>query len=525
MNSAKSYDMYNYLGIEIRLEALMVAARSLHDMRVIINHPLNSDSDDTENGVCAGTTSSANINTSVSSSVSRGPLNLGFIHANLLAGDLQSILHDITAAGAVIQCVAVQFPDPHWKGKNRKRRILTPSLLRTAGVYLRPGGIFYLQSDVRDVVADVQRDVTSQSTNLLVMYNNVITSLPEVVSNTQHKSEECTATDGKFHVVQVFGSGEGDEASDCGLMVDDISVEDVVPEDNLVEQVIAATAIGAATVTATAKTPAHTVYSAPPEVASSSEQDSPSYRVMRVYSDEDQVDDDPSCDIRVADVVPETGAIDADCVCIYGPGAASSTGNSCCCGRSLSQSMFAGAIPKEKLDHAASASDLVTAAAAEDSPTSYRVVRVYSNEDEASDCGLTVDDIAADDVVPEELDTSSAVNTGIDVDIDSNFLLSVFSNFHGTRGIGAEEGGGDGTSAADSGQLLRPDTLLKMQKIEHVDSKCISMYVPRCFTDVQTERSIYVTRKNKAIHHIVLRMNDVALAKRSVMNDIKSRLS
>lgn len=37
-------------------------------------------------------------------------------------------------------CFVVQFPDPHWKAKHKKRRIVQPALVQTIRDILRPGG-------------------------------------------------------------------------------------------------------------------------------------------------------------------------------------------------------------------------------------------------------------------------------------------------------------------------------------------------------------------------------------------------
>lgn len=48
-------------------------------------------------------------------------------------------------------CVCVQFPDPHWKLRNRKRRIVQPQLVAAVAHLIAPGGQVFLQSDVQEV--------------------------------------------------------------------------------------------------------------------------------------------------------------------------------------------------------------------------------------------------------------------------------------------------------------------------------------------------------------------------------------
>jgi len=450
----------------------MVAARRVQDVRVVVNRPV----DECEGGQPCSSHGESNVCTD-------RPHNLGFIHANLLAGDLQSILYDITAAGAHIHCVAVQFPDPHWKGKNRKRRMLTPSLLRTAGVYLMPGGMFYLQSDVRDVVVDTKRDVQSQANNLLVLYSNVVTSLPDdtpLPARVSSVRVPGASQQSNFQVVQVFG--EDDESVD-GFAVDDIAVEDVASEENLVEEAIAAAVAESQAADLDVDADASKALPGPPL---DPDPDSPSYRIVRVYSNEDESQDDIGFDdVDIGEVVPENGSIDGDCE-----------------GTSMATGLPAG------------------------SP-SYSVIKVFDrNEDEAPE-EVCVDEIKAEDVVSQELIIENPLGCNVcsfdhDADNeateDSGFLLSMFADSN-TDGSGQHCS--SSFAGSNCGNLLDHSVLLAMQKIDHVDD--ISAYVPKCFTEVQTERCLYVTRKNKSVHHLVLRMNDVALSKRSVISDIKSQ--
>lgn len=51
-----------------------------------------------------------------------------------------------------LQRVTIQFPDPWFKKKHHKRRVLQPALLRALATALPPGGTFFLQSDVTAVI-------------------------------------------------------------------------------------------------------------------------------------------------------------------------------------------------------------------------------------------------------------------------------------------------------------------------------------------------------------------------------------
>lgn len=45
----------------------------------------------------------------------------------------------------------LQFPDPHFKRKHRKRRVVQEQLVRELAQLLRPGGRVFVQSDVEEV--------------------------------------------------------------------------------------------------------------------------------------------------------------------------------------------------------------------------------------------------------------------------------------------------------------------------------------------------------------------------------------
>ncbi|KAK9851140.1 hypothetical protein WJX84_004614 [Apatococcus fuscideae] len=56
-----------------------------------------------------------------------------------------------------VDLITIQFPDPHYKTKHKKRRIVQPALVQTIKDALRPGGRLFMQSDVLEV-AEAMRD-------------------------------------------------------------------------------------------------------------------------------------------------------------------------------------------------------------------------------------------------------------------------------------------------------------------------------------------------------------------------------
>ena len=79
--------------------------------------------------------------------------NSCLLDANILT-DLKTILNDISLAGGSVASVMVQFPDPHWKKKNYKRRILGPGLLDSCFECLSSHATLFVRTDVLQVVND-----------------------------------------------------------------------------------------------------------------------------------------------------------------------------------------------------------------------------------------------------------------------------------------------------------------------------------------------------------------------------------
>jgi tRNA (guanine-N7-)-methyltransferase len=138
ISAARQFPEYNYLGLEIRVEALRVGCKKADYPVSLIN--------DEENCYAPPTC----------------PGNIGFIHSNILRGDLHEILGQMQSNSCAIRFIAVQFPDPHWKKKHRKRRILGRSLLLACAANLEQNGVMYIQSDAKNVVDDVEHMLVAE---------------------------------------------------------------------------------------------------------------------------------------------------------------------------------------------------------------------------------------------------------------------------------------------------------------------------------------------------------------------------
>ncbi len=78
-----------------------------------------------------------------------------------------------------LKIVSIQFPDPWFKQKHRKRRLLTPSFACLLGKYLDEGSLLFIQSDILSVLEEMMGII--EGTNLFRITNHDIR--PNLVQN------------------------------------------------------------------------------------------------------------------------------------------------------------------------------------------------------------------------------------------------------------------------------------------------------------------------------------------------------
>jgi tRNA (guanine-N7-)-methyltransferase len=83
-----------------------------------------------------------------------GLRNVHFLSCNANV-DLDRILTDLKAEGADLNTVTIQFPDPHFKSKHKKRRVVNEKLVNTICSHIDMGKHVFLQSDILDVTEDM----------------------------------------------------------------------------------------------------------------------------------------------------------------------------------------------------------------------------------------------------------------------------------------------------------------------------------------------------------------------------------
>lgn len=84
---------------------------------------------------------------------------------NLNLTNLHYLFSNINSSAAVLleslpqnslQTISVQFPDPWFKKKHRKRRVIQPDLVKILVNYLAEGGEIFLQSDIEEVAREMR---------------------------------------------------------------------------------------------------------------------------------------------------------------------------------------------------------------------------------------------------------------------------------------------------------------------------------------------------------------------------------
>lgn len=79
----------------------------------------------------------------------QGLTNLHYLFGNA-NNSLKPILETLPAG--ILKRVSIQFPDPWFKRRHQRRRIVQPELVAEIADYIMIGGEVFLQSDVKDVI-------------------------------------------------------------------------------------------------------------------------------------------------------------------------------------------------------------------------------------------------------------------------------------------------------------------------------------------------------------------------------------
>ncbi len=89
----------------------------------------------------------------------------GLANVSMLRGDAKQFLEKVVPSASV-QKVHVYFPDPWWRNKHKKRRVLNEQTIADIQRVLIPGGEFHFWTDVLDYYEHICGDVMDQTTML-----------------------------------------------------------------------------------------------------------------------------------------------------------------------------------------------------------------------------------------------------------------------------------------------------------------------------------------------------------------------
>jgi tRNA (guanine-N7-)-methyltransferase len=88
--------------------------------------------------------------------------HLGFVGCNANV-DLERLL-TLADAKDKLKMVTIQFPDPHFKARHAKRRVVTPELVTALARFMPSGATVFLQSDIQTVLDDMREQFRNQTT-------------------------------------------------------------------------------------------------------------------------------------------------------------------------------------------------------------------------------------------------------------------------------------------------------------------------------------------------------------------------
>lgn len=83
---------------------------------------------------------------------------LGLTNLHYLFGNMNSSAEMLLKSlpKDVLQIISVQFPDPWFKNRHHKRRVVQPELVSILVDYLAAGGQIFLQSDIEEVAVEMR---------------------------------------------------------------------------------------------------------------------------------------------------------------------------------------------------------------------------------------------------------------------------------------------------------------------------------------------------------------------------------
>jgi tRNA (guanine-N7-)-methyltransferase len=87
-------------------------------------------------------------------------IQLGLKNVKVAADDAKPYLSQAIPEGS-LQAVHVYFPDPWWKNRHQKKKLFTEDFARSVARVLKPNGVLYFVSDVKDYF-DMVREILAE---------------------------------------------------------------------------------------------------------------------------------------------------------------------------------------------------------------------------------------------------------------------------------------------------------------------------------------------------------------------------
>lgn len=109
--------------------------------------------------------------------VATGLAKAGLKNAMAVHGDAVQLFHELLP-DASLAAVHVYFPDPWWKQRHRKRRVMRESLLADIQRTLQPGGLLHFWTDVKEYF--------TTALNSLAAHTQLIGPLPVPETPAEH---------------------------------------------------------------------------------------------------------------------------------------------------------------------------------------------------------------------------------------------------------------------------------------------------------------------------------------------------
>jgi tRNA (guanine-N7-)-methyltransferase len=109
--------------------------------------------------------------------IESGLPNVGFVSCNANV-DLDRILQGIKNASSQLARVSIQFPDPHFKARHQKRRVVQPALVQAIVDNTDSDCDVFIQSDILDVAMDMRLQFRDHS-GFVEVSENIDVWMPE----------------------------------------------------------------------------------------------------------------------------------------------------------------------------------------------------------------------------------------------------------------------------------------------------------------------------------------------------------